>query len=86
MMFFGRWLSETAGDQGPGDGWLYRRNGLRSSQEEGDAAIKAWIDQQLHGTSVTAVLIGSHTCSSKYVQYEIDKSIERGNGLLEAAK
>ena len=52
-------------------------------KKKGDAAIKAWIDQQLHGTSVTVVLIGSHTCSRKYVQYEIDKSIERGNGLLQ---
>ena len=48
----------------------------------GDAAIKAWIDQQLDGTSVTAVLVGSHTCQSKYVGYEIEQSASRGNGLL----
>lgn len=48
----------------------------------GDAAIKRWIRQQLNGTSVTVVLVGSHTCSSRYVQYEIDQSIERSNGLL----
>ena len=48
----------------------------------GDAAIKAWIDQQLKGTSVTAVLVGSHTCQSEYVAYEIEQSASRGNGLL----
>ena len=48
----------------------------------GDAAIKRWIRKQLEGTSVTVVLVGSHTCSSRYVQYEIDQSEARGNGLL----
>ena len=48
----------------------------------GDAAIKRWIRDQLHGTSVTVVLVGSHTCDSRYVQYEIDQSEARGNGLL----
>ena len=48
----------------------------------GDAAIKKWIRKQLDRTSVTVVLVGSHTCSSKYVKYEIEQSEERGNGLL----
>lgn len=48
----------------------------------GDAAIKKWIRDQLWNTSVTVVLVGSHTCSSKYVKYEIEQSKERGNGLL----
>ena len=48
----------------------------------GDAAIKKWIRDQLHGTSVTVVLVGSHTCSSEYVRYEIEQSEKRGNGLL----
>jgi hypothetical protein len=51
-------------------------------EEEGEAAVKKWIDGQLTNTSVTAVLVGSGTCSSKWVNYEIDKSIARGNGLL----
>ena len=52
-------------------------------KKKGDAAIKAWIDQQMHGTSVTVVLIGAHTCRSRFVQYEIEKSMERGNGLVQ---
>ena len=51
-------------------------------KKKGDAAIKKWIDGQLKGTSVTVVLVGKDTCSSKYVQYEIKKSIEIGNGIL----
>jgi hypothetical protein len=51
-------------------------------EKEGDAAIKKWIDKQLVGTSVTAVLIGSETCNRPYVQYELQKSFERGNGII----
>ena len=51
-------------------------------KKQGDAAIKKWIDSQFEGTSVTVILVGEKTCSSRWVKYEIDKSIERGNGLL----
>ena len=51
-------------------------------KRQGDQAIKNWIDKQLEGTSVTVVLVGAKTCSSRWVKYEIQKSIERGNGLL----
>jgi hypothetical protein len=49
---------------------------------KGDAAIKKWIDDQLVGTSVTVVLVGAKTCSSRWVKYEIAQSIKRENGLL----
>ncbi len=51
-------------------------------KRQGDAAIKRWIDDQLKGTSVTVVLVGQDTCKSRWVKYEIEKSIEIGNGLL----
>ena len=51
-------------------------------KRHGDAAIKRWIDNQLNGTSVTVVLVGALTCSSRWVKYEIDKSEQTGNGLL----
>lgn len=51
-------------------------------KKKGDQAIKNWIDKQLEGTSVTVVLVGEKTCDSRWVKYEIDKSIEKGNGLL----
>jgi hypothetical protein len=48
----------------------------------GTTAIQEWIDSQLEGTTVTVVLVGEKTCSSRWVKYEIEKSIERRNGLL----
>lgn len=51
-------------------------------KKKGDAGIKAWIRDQLVGTSVTAVLIGAETHSRSYVQYELEQSWARGNGIL----
>lgn len=51
-------------------------------ERQGDVAIKKWINDQLHGTSVTVVLVGATTDKSKWVKYEIEQSIERGNGIL----
>ncbi|GHU97894.1 hypothetical protein FACS1894156_9230 [Bacteroidia bacterium] len=48
----------------------------------GDVAIKKWIREQLSGTSVTVVLIGSETSTREYVKYELQQSYEKGNGLL----
>ena len=48
----------------------------------GENAVKKWIDEQLHGTSVTVVLIGSKTADRPYVRYEIARSHFRNNGLL----
>ena len=52
------------------------------AKRKGDAAIKALINRALDGTTVTAVLIGSQTADRRYVQYEIDQSLLRRNGLL----
>lgn len=51
-------------------------------KKQGDPAIKRWIDNQLDGTSVTVVLVGAKTCTSRWVKYEIEKSKAIGNGLL----
>jgi hypothetical protein len=51
-------------------------------KKKGDVAIKRWIDEQLKGTSVTVVLIGKETTSRKYVKYEIEQSLKKGNGIL----
>ena len=47
-----------------------------------DKEIRKWIDEQMKGTSVTCILIGSKTDESKWVKYEIEKSIEEKKGLL----
>ncbi len=48
----------------------------------GDSNIKKWITDQLIGTSVTVVLIGSETSNREYVKYELQKSLEKGNGMI----
>lgn len=55
---------------------------IEQVKKQTDEAIRGWIDDQLYGTSVTAVLIGANTCSSRWVDYEISESKRRGNGLL----
>lgn len=52
------------------------------AKKKGDAAVKKLIDDGLVGTTVTVVLIGAETANRKYVGYEIQQSIARGNGLL----
>lgn len=51
-------------------------------KRQGDLAVKRWINSQLDGTSVTAVLIGHETYSRRWVRYEIIKSLDKSNGLL----
>ena len=51
-------------------------------EREGDKAIQNWIDKQLIGTTVTVVLVGDKTHKSKWVNYEITQSINRGNGII----
>jgi hypothetical protein len=51
-------------------------------KKQGDRAVYNWIDKQLEGTSVTVVLIGKETLNRKFVQYEIIKSIKRGNAII----
>jgi len=53
-----------------------------SIKKQDKASIERWINDQLTGTSVTAVLIGAETADSEWVQYEIVQSWSRGNGLV----
>ncbi len=48
----------------------------------GDAAIKRWIDGQMHGRSCVIVLMGSRTAGRKWIKYEIEKAWHYGKGLL----
>jgi hypothetical protein len=49
---------------------------------KGKAALEKLINDGLTNTSATVVLIGSETASRRWVQYEIQQSAARGNGLL----
>ena len=52
------------------------------AKKKGDKEIKKMIDDALKNTSVTVVCITYGTSSRKYINYEIDQSIARGNGIV----
>lgn len=52
------------------------------AKKKGDAEIKKLIDKGLENTTVTVVFIGAKTAGRKYINYEIQKSIDRGNGIV----
>jgi len=51
-------------------------------EKGGKEGIRKWINEQLKGTSVTAVLIGPETSSREWVRYELQQSYAKGNGLF----
>lgn len=52
------------------------------AKKKGDKEIKKMIDNGLKNTSVTVVFITYGTSTRKYINYELDQSLVRGNGLL----
>ncbi|HAB15326.1 MAG TPA: TIR domain-containing protein [Verrucomicrobiota bacterium] len=52
------------------------------SKKKGELALKRMINAELEYTSVTVVLVGTHTYARRWVRYEIMKSAERGNVML----
>ncbi|MBL0048861.1 MAG: TIR domain-containing protein [Bacteroidetes bacterium] len=49
---------------------------------KGSIAIMKLIENGLNKTSVTAILIGEETANRRWVNYELIKSFDRGNGIL----
>ncbi|KJG13068.1 TIR domain-containing protein [Photobacterium iliopiscarium] len=49
---------------------------------KGDKEIKKLIDDGLKNTSVTVVFVTYGTSSRKYINYEIEQSLAKGNGLV----
>ena len=52
------------------------------AKTKGDRVVKSMIDKALKNTSVTVVCITRGSTNRKYINYEIEKSLERGNGLV----
>ena len=52
------------------------------SKKKGSAEIKKLIDEGLKNTSVTVVLVTRGTKDRTYIDYEINQSLNRGNGLV----
>ena len=54
----------------------------RQAKAEGDASVRGLINDALIRTSVTVVCIGLQTSSGNYLDHEIERSLNQGNGLL----
>jgi hypothetical protein len=52
------------------------------AKRKGDATIKKMIDDALYNTSVTVICIGNKTAGRTYINYEIQKSLDRGNSVV----
>lgn len=52
------------------------------SKSTGDTVLKNLIGTGLNKTSVTAILIGKNTANRRWVNYEIIKSFDKGNGIF----
>ena len=53
-----------------------------SAKKTGDIALKRLINNEIQNTSITCVLIGTDTFKRRWVDYEIMKSLEKGNSIL----
>ena len=61
----------------------FKDNSLwEKAKKKSDGAVKQLIDHGLIGSSVTVVCIGNKTAGRKFINYEIQKSIDRGNGII----
>jgi Thoeris protein ThsB, TIR-like domain len=61
---------------------LLSSNDWEAVKKQGDAAIKAWIEEQMKGKSCVVVLIGYETAGRKWVNYELTKGWGDGKGLV----
>lgn len=70
----------TYGD--PRNAGFFDKSLWETARTRGDAAIERLIDHALEDSEVTVVLIGEHTCKSRWVRYEIEQSLARNNGII----
>ncbi len=61
---------------------FYDKSLWERAKTQGDASIKSLIDKGLNNTGVTCFLIGEHTHNRKWCKYELQKSLDDGNGIL----
>ena len=52
------------------------------ARKKGDQEVHRMIDEALQDTVVTVVCVTNGTTDRKYLDYEIDQSLARGNGLV----
>lgn len=54
----------------------------QQAERQGEAAVRALIDESLGRTEVTALCLGMRTSFDKHLDYQIERSFDLGNGLV----
>lgn len=77
------WRASTVRNIGVVEGNVPARdNDWETIKRGGDAVISRWINDQLDGRSCTVVLVGAETAERRWVRYEIERSWDKGMGVL----
>ena len=74
------WVVRAKGEAPP----FYDKAEFEEVKKRG-GGIEKWIEDQMKGTSVTAVLYGRETYDREWVRYEIKRSHELGKGIIAVA-
>ncbi|MEN7538697.1 TIR domain-containing protein [Aurantiacibacter flavus] len=61
---------------------LLSANKWEEIENQGDDAVRDWIDRNMRGKDCLVVLIGSKTASRRWVKHEIKKAWGKGIGVL----
>jgi len=61
---------------------LLKAQEWESVKEQGDDAIKEWIDKQMNYKEAIIVLVGKETAGRKWINYEINRAWDMGKPLL----
>lgn len=61
---------------------LLSYNEWEKIKQQGDTAIKNWINAQMSGKSCVVVLIGANTANRKWINYEISHAWDGGKPLV----
>lgn len=75
------WRIRSQGDTQP----FLDRAEWESLKRNNPKNIESWIERQLAGSSVTAVLYGTDTYSRPWVRHELLRSYQEGKGILAIA-
>jgi|LSQX01.2.fsa_nt_gb hypothetical protein len=68
--------------EGPSQAGFYDASLWEEAKKASDIGIKRMINKGLEGTTVTVFLLGSETARRRWVRYELEESVSRGNGML----
>jgi len=71
------WVVRPEGDAQP----FYDKAEFEEAKKR-KGGIEQWIEEQLHGTSVTVVLFGTETYEREWVRHEIKRSYDLKKGIL----